>query len=137
MYCGIDWAEGHHDIAVLDEKGSLLAKRRITDSVTGFGELTELLASAGDTDKDLIPVAIETPRGLLVAALRSTGRPVDAINPISVARYRERHSTTRSKSDHADAILLANILRTVTANELSRSAVTFTRSGSSRREPSS
>jgi transposase len=112
MYCGIDWAEGHHDIALLDDQGSLLAKRRITESVSGFSELTELLASFGDTDEDPIPVAIETPRGLLVAALRSTGRPVYAINPISVARYRERHSTSRSKSDHADAILLANILRT-------------------------
>jgi transposase len=31
---------------------------------------------------------------------------------MAVARYRERHSTSRSKSDHADAMLLANILRT-------------------------
>jgi transposase len=111
-YCGIDWAEGHHDIAVIDDQGTLLAKRRITETISGFSELVDLLALAGDTDEDLIPVAIETPRGLLVAALRSTGRPVYAINPISVARYRERHSTARSKSDHADAMLLANILRT-------------------------
>lgn len=50
-----------------------------------------------------VPVAIETPRGLLVAALRATQRPVYAINPLAVARYRERHSVVRSKSDHADA----------------------------------
>jgi hypothetical protein len=56
-------------------------------------------------------VAIETPRGLLVASLRATGRPVYAINPLAVARYRERHSVARSKSDHADAMTLANILR--------------------------
>jgi hypothetical protein len=29
-----------------------------------------------------------------------------------VARYRERHRVTRAKSDHADAMALANILRT-------------------------
>jgi transposase len=31
---------------------------------------------------------------------------------MAVARYRERHSSAGSKSDHADAMLLANILRT-------------------------
>jgi hypothetical protein len=56
-------------------------------------------------------VAIETPRGLLVASLRATGRPVYAINPLAVARYRERQSVARLKSDHAGAMTLANILR--------------------------
>ena len=56
-------------------------------------------------------MAIETPRGLLVAALSATGRSVYAINPLAVARYRERHSVARVKSDHADAKTLANILR--------------------------
>lgn len=56
-------------------------------------------------------MAIETPRGLLVASLRATGRAVYSINPLAVARYRERHSVARSKSDHADAMTLANILR--------------------------
>ena len=35
-----------------------------------------------------------------------------AINPLSVARYREQHSVARTKSDRVDAQLLANILRT-------------------------
>jgi transposase len=110
--CGIDWAEGHHDIALVDRDGRLVAKRRIVESVDGFAELTTMLAEAGDSAEDPIPVAIETPRGLLVAALRATGRPVYAINPMAVARYRERHSMSRKKSDHADAMTLANILRT-------------------------
>ena len=42
-----------------------------------------------------IPVAIETPRGLLVAALRAAGRPVYPINPPAVARYRDRHPAHR------------------------------------------
>jgi len=69
-----------------------------------------MLADAGDDPKDLIPVAIETPRGLLVAALRASGRPIYPINPMSVARYRERTSMSGKKSDHADAVTLANIL---------------------------
>ena len=54
-------------------------------------------------------MAIETPRGLLVAALRASGRPVYPINPMAVARYRERYSMSGKKSDHADAMVLANI----------------------------
>jgi hypothetical protein len=46
-----------------------------------------------------------------VASLRATGRAVYAINPLAVARYRERHSVARAKSDHADAMTLANIRR--------------------------
>jgi Transposase len=56
-------------------------------------------------------VAIEQPRGLLVASLRVTRRPVYSINPVAVARYRERYAVARLKSDHADAMTLANILR--------------------------
>jgi Transposase len=52
------------------------------------------------------------PATALVAALRGAGRPVYAINPMAVARYRDRHTTSRGKSDHADAVVLANILRT-------------------------
>jgi hypothetical protein len=47
-----------------------------------------LLAEAGDSADDPIPVVIETSRGLLVACLRATGCRVYAINPMAVARYR-------------------------------------------------
>ena len=112
MSCGIDWSEDHHDVAVVDTNGHLVAKRRIGDDAAGFGRLLELLAEAGDRPETPIPVAIETARGLLVACLRATGRPVYAINPLAVARYRERHAVSGKKSDHADAVVLANILRT-------------------------
>jgi len=36
---------------------------------------------------------------------------VFAINPMSVARYRERHSTSGAKSDAGDAHVLAEIVR--------------------------
>jgi transposase len=110
--CGIDWAESHHDVALVNGDGRLVAKRRIGDDVTGWRTLLDLLAEHGDSPSEPIPVAIETSRGLLVACLRATGRKVYAINPLAVARYRERHTVARSKSDHADAFTLANILRT-------------------------
>jgi transposase len=66
--CGIDWAEQYHDVALVDEQGQLVAKRRIGEDAQGFAMLTELLADAGDNEDNPIPIAIETPRGLLVAA---------------------------------------------------------------------
>jgi transposase len=112
VFCGIDWAEDHHDVALVDDDGKLLGKRRIGDDAGGFALLLELLADAGDDAQDPIPVAIETGRGLLVACLRATGRRVFAINPMAVSRYRDRHSVARKKSDAGDALVLAHILRT-------------------------
>ncbi|CAL9325950.1 IS110 family transposase [Streptomyces sp. SudanB182_2057] len=112
VFCGIDWAENHHDIALVDQDGTQLAKLRISDDSAGFNALLELLARHGDSPEEPIPVAIETPRGLLVASLRATGRKLYAINPLAAARYRERSSVARAKSDAADARVLANILRT-------------------------
>ena len=112
VYCGIDWAEDHHDIALADRDGNLLARRRISDDAAGLAALLALLAEHGDTPDDPVPVAIETPRGLLVACLRATGRQVYPINPMSVARYRDRHSVAGRKSDHGDSFVLANVLRT-------------------------
>jgi hypothetical protein len=112
VFCGIDWAEDHHDIALAGRDGQLLARRRIGDDAAGLAQLVELLAAHGDSAEDPIPVAIETPRGLLTACLRATGRAVYPINPMAVARYRDRHSVAGRKSDHGDAVVLANILRT-------------------------
>ncbi|MFE2509215.1 transposase, partial [Streptomyces naganishii] len=36
VFCGIDWAEAHHDVALVDQDGTLLAKRRISDDAAGY-----------------------------------------------------------------------------------------------------
>ncbi|WP_331756078.1 IS110 family transposase [Streptomyces sp. NBC_01643] len=112
IFCGIDWAERHHDVALVDDTGSLLAKARITDDADGYNKLLELLAEHGDGPDTPIPVAIETSHGLLVATLRAGNRKIFAINPLAASRYRDRHGVSRKKSDPGDALVLANILRT-------------------------
>jgi hypothetical protein len=74
--------------------------------------LLDLLVEYGDSEETPIPVAVETSRGLLVVVLRTGKRQVFAINPMAAARYRDRHSVSRKKSDPGDALVLANILRT-------------------------
>jgi transposase len=112
--CGIDWGQQHHDVAVVDEQGRLLARRRIDPGVAGFSELTALLAQlAGGPGQALtVPVAIETDKNLLVVALQAAGFTVYPINPMAVARYRDRHGQAGTKSDPGDARVLADILRT-------------------------
>lgn len=112
VFCGIDWASDHHDVVIIDDTGLLRTRARLDDTAEGLAQLLKLLAEHGDSPTEPTPVAIETPCGLLVACLRATGRSVYAINPLAVARYRGRHTVTGKKSDHLDAMILANILRT-------------------------
>jgi Transposase len=49
---------------------------------------------------------------LLVGALLAAGYQVYAVNPLAASRYRERHTTSRAKSDRGDARMLADLVRT-------------------------
>lgn len=109
--CGVDWAEDHHDVAVMDDQGRVLASGRIGVDVAGYSELIALIVEHGGSAADT-PVAIETDKNLLVLALRASGFTVYPINPRAVARYRERHHQAGKKSDGGDAVVLADILRT-------------------------
>jgi transposase len=110
VYCGIDWAEPHHDVAVVDFAGEVLVQRRIGDDLAGFTALTAVLDQLA-TGRDEVGIALETDRGLFVRALRSGGFRVFAINPKAVDRYRDRYRVSRAKSDPVDAVVLANLLR--------------------------
>jgi transposase len=111
IFCGIDWSERHHDVALVDEVGTLLARRRISDDLAGFTALSALLAEHTGQPAG-VDVAIETDRGLLVAALRAAGHRIYPVNPKAVDRYRDRHAVSGAKSDPGDALVLAHLLRT-------------------------
>jgi hypothetical protein len=92
---GNPFGSNHHDVALADVGGQVLARLRITDNAVGLTALLELLAACGDSPEDRVPTAIETPQGLLVACLCATGRPVYPVNPMAAARYR---TGTRSRA---------------------------------------
>jgi transposase len=108
---GVDWAERHHDVCLLDEQGAVLAKRRIPDGLGGVAELHALVAGHAE-DPGQVVVGIETDRGLLVDALLAAGYQVYAVNPLAVSRYRDRHMVSGAKSDRGDAKVLADLVRT-------------------------
>lgn len=111
LTCGVDWAEAHHDVALVNEHGVVVARARIDTGATGFTALLALIAEHGGSSEDT-PVALETDKNLLVVALAQAGFAVYPINPRAVARYRERHGQAGGKSDPGDATVLAHILRT-------------------------
>ena len=113
LFIGDDWAEAQHDIEIEDEAGRLLVRKRLPEGLVGITLLHELIADHLDPsgEPEQVLVGIETERGPWVQALLAAGYQVYAINPMQVARYRERHSTSGAKSDAADAHLLAEIVR--------------------------
>ncbi len=120
LFVGNDWAEDHHDMEIVDEQGRRLARRRLPEGLEGITRLHALIAQFVPEDwaeldpaeaASRVKVGIETERGQWVQALIAAGYEVFAINPMSVARYRERHSTSGAKSDAVDAHVLAEIVR--------------------------
>jgi transposase len=111
IFVGDDWAEDHHDVYVMDEAGRRLGSRRLPEGLTGIRGLHELIGACA-RDPEQVVVGIETDRGLWVEALVAAGYRVFAINPLAVARYRDRHRVSGAKSDGADAKLLADLVRT-------------------------
>jgi len=111
LFVGNDWAEGHHDVCLLDEAGTGLATRRLPEGLVGMARFHEMVGGHVSEPSEVV-VGIETDRGLWVGALIAAGYQVYAINPKAVARYRDRHSLGGAKSDRGDAKVLADLVRT-------------------------
>ena len=111
IFVGDDWAEDHHDIHVMDADGARLASRRLPEGLAGVSGFHELVA-AHIAEPSQVVIGIETDRGLWVQALGAAGYQVYAVNPLAVARYRDRHQVSGAKSDAGDAKLLADLVRT-------------------------
>ena len=111
IFIGDDWAEDHHDVYLMDDDGQRLASRRLPEGLAGIRELHELIGEHVEEPSQVV-IGIETDRGLWVGALSAAGYQVFAVNPLAVARYRDRHHVSGAKSDAGDAKLLADLVRT-------------------------
>jgi transposase len=114
LFVGDDWAEDHHDIEVMDQAGTVLAKRRLPEGAAGMTQLHALIGRFVPEDEQDAEVVtgIETDRGPWVAALVAAGYAVYPVNPLQASRYRERHGVSGAKSDQGDSHMLADMVRT-------------------------
>ncbi len=109
FYAGLDWADEHHDVIVIDETGKKLASKRVAHTKAGLEELTRFLESfTGPDHKDQLACVAETNRGLLIAAVLEAGFNVYPVNPKVADR---RRSASGAKTDLIDAYLLAKLGR--------------------------
>ena len=115
LLVGDDWAEEHHDVELQDATGRRLGKARLPEGIADIARLHAMVGEHGGEDDDepvQVVVGIETERGPWVQALVAAGYQVYPINPLQVARYRERHGVSGAKSDAGDAHTLADRVRT-------------------------
>jgi len=105
QFCGIDWANDHHDALSIDEQGHQLGSIRVAHSPEGLSQLdTYLERMAGPGGREQIACIVETTQGLLIAHLLEQGWPVYPVNPRTVER---RRAPSGAKTDTIDAYLLA------------------------------
>ena len=65
-YAGIDWANDHHDVVVIDEAGRQVTSQRVPHTKVGVDALTSLLEGiVGSSPKERLACVIETNHGLL------------------------------------------------------------------------
>jgi transposase len=107
LYAGIDWASKTHAVGVVDDQGGIRARFEVANTGKGFGGLVRRLVKLG-----VAGVAIERPDGPLVEAMVEGGLRVVVITPRQVKALRSRYGAAGAKSDAADALLLADVLRT-------------------------
>ena len=113
LFMGDDWAEDHHDVELVASSGEVLARARLPEGIAGIARLHAMVGEHLDEDAepDQLVIGIETDRGPWVTALVAAGYTVYPVNPVQVARYRERHGVAGAKSDRGDAHTLAEIVR--------------------------
>ncbi|HEX6552142.1 MAG TPA: IS110 family transposase [Ktedonobacteraceae bacterium] len=102
-YVGVDWADTHHDVLVLDEAGRRVGARRFTHSPQGLNELKQSVLSIA-TSPEQVACIVETNHGLLIAFLLEAGFPVYPVNPKTTNQLRK---AAGAKTDRIDAYLLA------------------------------
>ena len=105
-YAGIDWANDHHDVVVLDEAGKRLGKCRVSHTAEGLTQLSTFLKGVGDIAEhpEHLACIIETKQGLLITHLLEAGLPVYPVNPKTLEKLRK---PSGAKTDAIDAQLLA------------------------------
>src|SRR5260370_13238129 len=106
-YVGLDWADAHHDVEVLDEAGKRVGARRFAHSYEGLNALKQFVLSIAASPENLACI-VETNHGLLITFLLEAGIPVYPVNPKTANQLR---TPAGAKTHQIDAHLLAKIRR--------------------------
>jgi transposase len=106
-YVGLDWADTHHDVDVIDEHGHRVGAQRFAHSLEGLNKLKAWLLQIAK-DPEQLACIVETNHGLLITFLLEAGIPVYPVNPKMANHLRK---VAGAKTDRIDAHLLAKMGR--------------------------
>lgn len=101
-YAGLDWADRHHDLVIIDETGRKVGQLRVEHTPEGLTQLVTFLRGIAPLDQ--IACIVETIHGLLISTLLEAGVTLYPVNPKTVDRKR---NASGAKTDLIDAYLLA------------------------------
>jgi hypothetical protein len=111
-FLGIDWGYDKHHICLVDAAGQLHGTRPVEHDAAAVDRAIAWVLTQTGAAPSQIAVAIERPRGALVATLLERGFAVYAINPKQLDRFRDRFSAAGAKDDERDSHVLGDSLRT-------------------------
>ena len=112
LFVGVDLGDERFQICVVDPTGASGEQRGFAHDGEGIGEAIAWLKSAAVEQSSQLAIAIESPRGAVVAGFLEAGFEVFSINPKQLDRFRDRFSVAGSKDDRLDARVLGDSLRT-------------------------
>lgn len=101
-YAGLDWADRHHDLVVIDETGRKVGQLRVEHTPEGLARLINFLREMAPLDQ--IACIVETNHGLLISTLLEARVALYPVHPKTVDRKR---AASGAKTDLIDAYLLA------------------------------
>lgn len=107
---GIDWAEKHLDYCLLSPNGDVRQRGRVDNNESGWAQMLNDGLQEGKDPKHLV-AAIESPHQSVVEFLMVREVVVYPVNPKAIKDYRKSLRPSGSKSDPADAELIAGFLR--------------------------
>jgi transposase len=112
LFVGVDLGEERFQVCVVDPTGASGEQRSFDHDGDGIGEAIAWLKSIAVERSSRLAIAIESPRGAVVAGFLEAGLEVFSINPKQLDRFRDRFSVAGSKDDRLDARVLGDSLRT-------------------------
>lgn len=122
IYVGIDIAKNKHDCVILSDHATCLRPCfSLKNNSQGFALLINAIKEAcgGDFNHGEVKAGLEATGHYahnIVAFLNSNGIDTTIFNPFLVNQYRKSRSLRKTKTDKADAMLIAELLISTAAN---------------------
>lgn len=110
FFLGLDWGNRSQALCFRSADATEFVERSFEHAPRQLGQMLEWIDRRIGGRWDRLAVGLERPHGLLVQILLARGAAVYAINPKSLAGFRDRYSVAGAKDDRRDARILCDTM---------------------------